>query len=397
MVFDVPGRADAYPWVAASGLFVAVAWGAGDGDKTDVFVAVSRDGGSTFGFPVQVNRIPGEARLGGELPPRVALTPTPGRSTPEMVVAWTARGRSTDIKLARSHDGGRTFGQSAILQSPGASSDRGWPAIALDRHAGIHAVWLDHRGLAATRMAETSPRRHDRGGQHDGVAMAQKSRLYYASVSPEPAAERALTPGVCYCCKTALAVGPDSSLYAAWRHVFPGNVRDMAFTMSRDGGRSFVPPVRVSEDGWAIDGCPDDGPAMTVDGRGTVHLVWMTVLDSDTSGGALFYASWNGRAFTPRVRIPTLGPAPAHPQIVSTRAERMFVAWDETVNGRRVAAMREIRIQKTRTPGSGELVTLSSSAPGTYPVLAATEKGLVAVWTAGRNPSRVEGRIIPTP
>jgi hypothetical protein len=227
--------------------------------------------------------------------------------------------------------------------------------------------------------------------------MAQKSSLYYASLSPDATPERALTPGVCYCCKTALAVGPDSSVYAAWRHVFPGNLRDMAFTMSRDGGRSFLPPVRVSEDKWAIDGCPDDGPAMMVDGRGTVHLVWLTVIDSGTTEGALFYASWNGRGFTPRVRIPTLGPGPAHPQIVSTRAERMFVAWDEAVNGRRVAAMREVRIQKTRRPVFGELVTLSSSSPGTYPVLAATEKGLVAVWTAGGNPSRVEARVIPTP
>ena len=70
---DVPDRADANPWVAAEGSFVAVAWGARGSGKTDVFLAVSRDGGSTFGSPVQVNAIAGEARLGGELPPRVAL------------------------------------------------------------------------------------------------------------------------------------------------------------------------------------------------------------------------------------------------------------------------------------------------------------------------------------
>src|SRR5688500_5349137 len=70
---DVPGRSDQTPWVAASGPFVAVAWGASAAGKADVFLAVSRDGGTTFGAPVQVNRVAGEARLGGELPPRVAL------------------------------------------------------------------------------------------------------------------------------------------------------------------------------------------------------------------------------------------------------------------------------------------------------------------------------------
>ena len=53
----------------------------------------------------------------------------------------------------------------------------------------------------------------------------------------------------------------------------------MAFTVSRDGGRSFLPPVRISEDGWAVDGCPDDGPAIAVDGRGEVRLAWPTVID----------------------------------------------------------------------------------------------------------------------
>lgn len=74
-ILDVPGRADATPWVAASGPYAAVVWGATADGKADVFVSVSRDGGSTFGPPVQVNQVVGEARLGGEFPPRVAFGP----------------------------------------------------------------------------------------------------------------------------------------------------------------------------------------------------------------------------------------------------------------------------------------------------------------------------------
>ena len=98
-------------------------------------------------------------------------------------------------------------------------------------------------------------------GEHDGVAMAQKSGLYYWGGAPE----RELFKGVCYCCKTALTIGPRGEIHAAWRHVFAGNMRDMAFTMSRDGGKSFSPLLRVAEDGWSIAGCPDDGPATAVD------------------------------------------------------------------------------------------------------------------------------------
>ena len=60
----VPGRSSATPWVAASGSFVAVAFGATNASGTDVFVAVSRDAGLTFSSPTPVNAIAGEARLG---------------------------------------------------------------------------------------------------------------------------------------------------------------------------------------------------------------------------------------------------------------------------------------------------------------------------------------------
>src|SRR4030095_14111336 len=74
----VDGRSNATPWVAGGGSLVAVAWGASVEGKTDVFVAVSHDSGQTFGAPVQVNTIPGEARLGGALAPRGAVEREPG-------------------------------------------------------------------------------------------------------------------------------------------------------------------------------------------------------------------------------------------------------------------------------------------------------------------------------
>ncbi len=68
------------------------------------------------GRPFRSTRSPGEARLGGELPPRVALTPGRGSATPEIVVLWTARGAATAIRTARSRDGGRTFEPPVALQ-----------------------------------------------------------------------------------------------------------------------------------------------------------------------------------------------------------------------------------------------------------------------------------------
>lgn len=392
VVFDIPDKPDATPWIAADGSFVAVAWGAGDGRQSDVFVSVSRDGGETFAAPVQVNDVPGEARLGGEMPPRVAVVRSDEAEFPEIAVLWTARRDRTDIKVARSRDGGATFEAPTTLEAPDAVGDRGWPSLAFDRQGGIHAIWLDHRGLAAMRAAGSGG--HHQHGATDGVALAQRSGLFYASLAGEGSNERELTAGVCYCCKTALAAGSGDTLFAAWRHVYPGNLRDMAFTSSHDRGASFSSPVRISEDGWSLNGCPDDGPAIAVGADQRVHVVWPTVVDEGTPTGAIFYATTtDGRAFSPRVRVPTIGgPKPSHPQVVVDGRGRIFVAWDEIVGGRHVAAARELKPSADGGATFGEIITLSDDSGGTYPVLAATETDVLAAWTTGESPSRVRLR-----
>lgn len=435
----VPDRANATPWIAASGDFVAVAWGASAGAKMfDVYVAVSRDGGRTFGAPVQVNTVAGEGRLGGELPPRVSLARRSGGADPEVVVLWNARGTTTSIKMSKSRDGGKTFDAPIALSSADAVGDRGWQALTVDGRGTPHAIWVDHRGLAAARSEGATTHVHGaasktagtsaasgtgaqagaNGGTHggaaqgadrathDGVAMAQKSGLYYASLSAvasaAPAAtasapadlERKLTAGTCYCCKTALVTGQDDALFAAWRQVYPGNLRDIAFSVSRDRGRTFSAPVRVSEDKWEIHGCPDDGPAMTVDKRGVVHIIWPTVIGAGTDEpqGALFYASTSdGRTFTPRVRIPTLGsPKPSHPQIATDDRGRLVVAWDEILDGQRTAVVRELHPSSSGRPVTfGEPLRLTTNEASTYPVLASTSRGLLAVWTTGATAASV--------
>jgi hypothetical protein len=363
----VPGRSNATPWIAATGSFVAVTWGAAASGKGDIFLAVSRDGGRTFSTPNRVNSVEGDARISGEIAPRVALMARSGVPEPLITVTWNAREGTTQIRTARSRDGGRTFTEEMNLQTKGAIGDRGWQASALDVRGRLHTIWLDHRAMAA---AKASGDHSEHKGEHDGVAMAQRSGLYYAA---DGMPERELFKGVCYCCKTALAAGPKGEIYAAWRHVFAGNMRDMAFTMSRDGGKTFTPLLRVNQDGWSIQGCPDDGPAMAVDAKGTIHLVWPTV--KDEQGVILYATSPDGRTFTTPVRLPTLGgPKPSHPQIAIGASGRAFVAWDESRDGVRRAAIAPIGAS-----GRPEILGDTTS----YPVMAATDSGIVAVWTSG--------------
>jgi thioredoxin 2 len=67
-------------------------------------------------------------------------------------------------------------------------------------------------------------------------------------------------------------VGPD--IVVAWRHIFPGSLRDIGFARFSAGAPppANVTPTRVSQDDWKLDACPDDGPAVATDATGTLHV-----------------------------------------------------------------------------------------------------------------------------
>jgi len=383
----IAGRSNATPSIAANGNTVVVAWSATlpTGGAADVFAAVSRDGGRTFGAPSRVNDVDGDARVNGEQPPRVALRES------AITVVWTTKGANgTRLVQASSADGGRTFTKAQPVPGADAAGNRGWENIAAGTAAAASgrtlAVWLDHRELAQ-QDGQVAASHHEHmntagsaaAGKPDGVAMAQKSKLYIASLDGA-VAPHAITGGVCYCCKTAIAIGADGAVYTAWRHVYPGNIRDIAFAASRDGGRTFAPPVRVSEDKWVLEGCPDDGPAMALSGDGRIHIVWPTLVkEGEEDTIALFYSvSRDGKSFAPRQRIPAEG-MPHHPQIAIGRDGTPMLAWDESASGMRRAVAAPVT---TDGAGAARLARVVLGDRAVYPVIAAAADAAVVAWTA---------------
>jgi hypothetical protein len=386
VVLAIPDRANENVSLTASGDVVVATWSAApDPNSEDIFAAVSVDHGATFGGPVRVNAVAGAARVNGEQPPRAAIVDRPG-SAPEIFVLWIASAeRGTKFLAARSHDGGRTFQEVALPAGVNAQGNRGWETIGSDSNGGIHVAWLDHRRLAppsdGTPVAQAHAHGHHAASPDmDTVAMAQLSDLYFASLaSDEP--PRALTAGVCYCCKTAMAHGPDGVIHLAWRHVYEGDMRDIAFTTSRDRGRTFGAPVRVHEDAWSIKGCPDDGPAMTVDAEGRVHLVWPTMVVGQTVATKIVRYSMtsDGQTFTAPVALPSRGHA-HHPQIAVTSDGTLAVAWDEVRDdGRFVARARGKLDSAGRVTFTRDAEFVST---GMYPTLTTAGDRLMMAWVS---------------
>jgi hypothetical protein len=364
----VPGRANTDVSIAAAGELVTVVWAASSPTgQTDIFAATSSDAARTFGAPVRVNDVDGDARVTGEQPPRVVLAPRKGR-VPAIVVVWTTKGAAgTKLLQTRSDDGGRTFSRSTIIPGGDAAGNRGWESLTVAAAGGVDALWLDHREMT----------------DHQGHMSPQQSKLYFSPLDGSMA-PRALTAGVCYCCKTAVASAADGAIYAAWRHVYAGNVRDIAFTASRDGGRTFMSPIRVSEDRWVLDGCPDDGPAIAIDRRNRIHIVWPTLVqgsgDEPTIG--LFYAmSVDGRQFTARQPLPADG-LPHHPQIAIRSDGTLVFAWDELKEGVRHGVLATANVDDRGKPTFGARTALEGT-PAIYPAVATAADAIVVAWTRG--------------
>lgn len=390
MLVGVAASVNEHVSIASEGRFLAAVWAASGPAGSDIYAATSADGGESFSAPVRVNAIAGQANVNGEQPPQVVIARVNGRRS--LVALWTAKGASgTGLLTARSSDEGRTFTPAAAVQGTNGSGNRGWESLAADSQGRPVSIWLDHREmLPSARSGEGHHHGQSAGSEAaaDGAARAQASQLFFAPL--DGSSPRAITRGVCYCCRTALSVAADGSIYAAWRHVYAGNQRDIAFTASRDGGRTFTAPVRVSRDDWEINGCPENGPAIAIDRQHRVHVVWPTrVIDRGAETLALFHAvTTDGKVFTPRHRIPTMGLA-YHPRVATAPDGSLLVAWDEAAGGG-----RRVRLARGTADETGTMtfrpVDLPGPVEGRYPSLAITPTHLVVAWTSARpQPSQI--------
>ena len=103
----------------------------------------------------------------------------------------------------------------------------------------------------------------------------------------------------CVCCRVDVATGPGDAVAILWRKVFPGDVRDMVLSASRDGGRAFAAPALVHDDGWKITACPHRGGALGIDRRGRIYASWYT--EGKQARPDLYFAT-SGRR--PPIRAP---------------------------------------------------------------------------------------------
>lgn len=120
----------------------------------------------------------------------------------------------------------------------------------------------------------------------------------------------------CQCCATVVKFGPDNQVYVTSRSTFQNDsialndsntpyqfpdgenrtiIRDITVSHSTDGSeaQNFSNPVRVGNDRWFMNGCPDSGPGMDFDKNGTMHIDLFTGSEFAPQGPGFYYTTSN--------------------------------------------------------------------------------------------------------
>jgi hypothetical protein len=247
---------------------------AGSDPVSQLVLLTSVDGGDTFEAPVPVNEPGTNVGSHGENSP--VLLFGPGE---KIYTMWEQQeGDSTNVMFANSLDFGATFEKPVRVSDQITPTYSGYPSLAVAPNKTLCAAWLDFRD------------------QHDRSDTAS----IYLSCSIDEGQTFSknikVAEGVCPCCRPTIIYGPQGQIMIFWRRVFPGNIRDMVVSISHDRGNSFAPPVRVAEDNWRLEGCPDSGPAVIrADKR--VYVAWLTEASRSRSGVRLAWSDDGGRSF----------------------------------------------------------------------------------------------------
>jgi hypothetical protein len=265
-----------------------------------------------------------------------------------------------DLQLTHSRDDGQTWSRAIAPHHDGTKTQHGFATLFELPDSGLGLVWLDGRDQV---LNKTDP---------DGGSMA----LYYAAFDRgwKQTAEAVVNTRVCECCQTTAAMTDDGPV-VAFRDRSPREVRDINVTRLEQG--SWTQPRPLHVDGWQIDACPVNGPALSARGR-TVAAAWFASTGDEGHAYAAFSAD-AGRSWTEPVQLDD-AVALGHVDIELLDDGSAVASWVEFANRR-----AQLRIRRVRPSGErSAAVAVAGGGDGFvagYPRLARHAKELLLAWT----------------
>jgi hypothetical protein len=343
-----------------------------DSSTSEYCYAVSKDEGKTFGKAIV---IPGSTNIHphGENMPKIIFKPSGG-----IIAAWASanpnpkNSYSDIVYYSQSSDNGSSWTKPEKLVTDTAGYDQRYFDMALTENGEVAICWLDNRKQTT----------------------GEGSALYFAETIGNKGFQngRRIAEPCCPCCRTDLYVDSKKNIHIVYRAIIHDSIRDMMHTVSNNNGETFSAPKRISNDNWAINGCPHTGPAMTENENG-IQFSWFT---GGRNAGVYYCNSTDeGKTFSPRQMVS--GAASKHCQIICLNDKDIAVAWNETFFKGNTASSRigiEVRDAKGNDPVKSYITSDKGNA--TFPVIKSINQNaaLVAYTETVNNKDYVKYKVV---
>jgi hypothetical protein len=336
------------------------------GDRAIAWVS-SPDSGAAGKLYVSVN---GNAPVGvadplapvevhSEAPPKVAFAPDGSLYAVYLLGKDVGkRFPVSALRIVRSRDNGRTWTSPVtVTDDTAAFGSHNFHALTVGPQGTVYVSWLDGRtGKSGAYVTYSTD---------GGATWAPNVRMSVGETCP--------------CCRTALAAGPNGLVYAAWRTVLPGGIRDVVVARSTDHGATWTTPERVHADDWKFDACPHAGPSLQLDAAGRLHVLWWTG-KQDAAGVYYAVSADSGETFsTPTLIARQKTPVPSHVQLALGDSGTVVAAWDQLEG-----AMPIVYVRTARRGGAfGPAVALTDAEHSSqYPVIGTHADTAWVAWAS---------------
>lgn len=247
----------------------------GDKDKS-VRVQYATGDGMLFSKPVTV-AAGTDVAVDSFTPPSV--TPL---SDGSLLAVWPAarkqgKQESQPMFSAVSRDAGKSWSAPLLVNGDPSSAQHNFFSVAALEDGRAAAIWLDGSEEKPTDKMRLAEAEWD-GKQWGAVTI--------------------LDPDVCSCCPTAMA-RTAHGLLAVYRDHLAGDIRDIAVNTFRDG--KWSGSRTLHDDGWKLNACPTNGPAVDADGE-RAAVAWFTGAGDDPRVQVTF-SSDAGQTFGAPIRV----------------------------------------------------------------------------------------------
>lgn len=279
-----------------------------------------------------------------------------------------------DVRVTTSRDGGRTWSEPVTPHRDGTQTEHGFVSMSPASGQAMGVVWLDGRKTAGTA--------------HEGHGGAEMS-LVHNTLDREGrlGPETVLDGRVCDCCQTDAAVAEGATV-VVYRDRSEKEVRDMSVVRFVDGRWSEPRPLAF--DGWEINGCPVNGPAVAAAGR-EVAAAWFTAANERSRVSVAFSAD-SGATFGPPIVVDDGRPV-GRVDVVSLAKGVALVSWLEQAQ-----KGTELRVRRVSPDGSrGEALTVADSSAARssgFPRMIESGGEVVLAWRDAAEPPRVRTGVL---